>query len=135
MKLIIENGNDLLNFYATGNLDETDVIVKYGELKALIELFKTTSDKHELHIEMLTENLVVKWLKTYGKNNPEIQLYKIKLSLNELKAGVDDYYSNHNFVTWISGTYDLYNEVLIEKIEKDLKELETVTVNTVKENE
>lgn len=134
------------NHKALDNITNAKVVISAKLLSDFFIEEERFKDKILTELGLLKYNFVEEWIKdavemAEDKSEEEIRkicLKEVKEELAKLKAEEDltsvDYI-HYNFVYMLYETYGLEPEAIIEKIEKDLAEIETVPVNAVEEVE
>ena len=156
MKMILENNHDVYYFMKNWNTTLKGTVVISAELlSTVLNDYKNTIDSLESTIANLTDennilytNFVKEWIDftidvVYDNEEnpkPESELKKdvidsIKVELTKFKAE-KDYNSidwgNYNFIGMVLD-YGVKSEDVVDKVKKDLAEIEAVPVNAVEE--
>ena len=150
MKILLESEEDVIEFGATFRpkvFDKTEVVINATDLKAVMLYYERKISKLSKMIFVETTNLIEEWIKEAidvktvdedSVNKTDIKktvIQNVKKELDRFKAEDDltsvNYFSYY-YIGMLYKLYDLEAEEIIEKIEKDLAEIE-VPVNAVEE--
>lgn len=151
MKIFLESGKELINFsksFKNVVFDNTEVVTNANALITVVDIYERRIDNLTNENNILSTNFVKGWIDfnidvAYDNEEnpkPKSEIKKdvidsIKVELTNFKAE-KDYNSidwgNYNFIGMVLD-YGVKFEDIVDKVEKDLAEIEAVPVNTVEE--